>query len=132
MGFPEVIKDSMKVVRDMGGDYYIYVSKEMADKIRFRVNRRIPSKYNWLEANVSSELEGIDETLGLTCSNDSRIASAPGKITFNREEDDEHPQNINVRVFPTELDKLVNEEVEYLMTRYDRVENKVWIFLDKD
>ncbi|MBU2053046.1 MAG: hypothetical protein ABIJ14_00755 [Nanoarchaeota archaeon] len=121
----------MKVKKDRGGDYYLHVLMDGVEKIINPCCGVGGFRYHWLEAVVESEGIEVDETLGLTCSNNCRVASAQGKMTLNRGENDEYPQDINIRVFPYELGRLLERKVNYLMTRHDG-ENKVWIYLDDE
>ncbi len=124
----ESFKNLMEVYRDSGGDYYVNISYGGAEKIKDPVELRGSLGYNWLEANVLSKSgEKLDEYLFLTCSNDSSVASFPGKITLKKE-NSEGLQDLIVRIFPTALDDLIYGRKEFLMTRYDR-ENKLWIYL---
>jgi hypothetical protein len=121
-------KDLMDVSKDNGGDYYINLSRDGAEKLKNPIGNYIPPlKYNWLESKVSSENEKVDEYLFLTCSNDSSVAFCPGQVTLKKE-GLENPYDSTVRIFPLALDKLSNGEEEFLMTRYDG-KNKIWIFL---
>lgn len=110
-------------------DYYIYITKEDGRKISTPEKTLGGFGYSWLEAEVKSN-PPIDETLGITCSNYYRVASAPGQITFDRGEDDDYPQDVNVRVFTPRILDLIGGRLKYIMTRYDR-ENKVWAFLEE-
>jgi hypothetical protein len=124
----ESFKNLMRVIKDGGGDYYINISRDGAEKIKNPVNLHIPPiKYNWLESKVLSKGIELDERLFLTCSNDSSVAFYPGEVIL-KNEDYENPNDSVVRIFPLALDKLINKEENFLMTRYDR-ENKLWIYI---
>ena len=120
----------MKVEKDSGGDYYIHVPKKAVEGILNSGVHQGNFKYDWLEADVRGEKYEVNETLGLTCSNDCRVANAREQLTFDRGEDEEFPQDINVRIFPSRLFALTEGQEKFLTTRYDG-EQKVWIFLYK-
>ncbi len=119
----------MRVIKDFGGDYYIYITIEEGKGVRIPENTQGGFHYPWLEARVESERVCVNETLGLTCSNDFLVSRGQG-ITFTRGEDEEYLQDINVRIFPSKLDKLLNGEIKFLMDCYDK-ENKLWIYLEE-
>jgi len=124
----KIIKDFMKVEKvDM--DYYVYIPRKDAKQILNSSVHHRTFKYNWLEAKVIGKENEIDETIGLTCSNDCRIASARQQFTFDRGEDEEFPQDINIRIFPSRLSNLIKGNCDFLMTRYN-LENKIWIYLE--
>ena len=126
----KIIKNLMKVEKDAGGDYYIHIPKKAAEGILNSGVHQESFKYDWLEADVRWEKYEVDETLGLTCSNDCRVAKARGQLTFDRGEDEVFPQDINVRIFPSRLLALTEGQEKFLTTRYDG-EQKVWIFLSE-
>ena len=116
-----------------GSDYYIHITPEEGRKISSPINKKqgknyLPFIYDWLESQIESEFLP-DAFLMLRCTNGSRTANFPGRITLNREDED-NPQDIIVRVFTGEMLNLLDRRIPYIMTRYDRVENKIWLFLE--
>ena len=109
-----------------GSDYYVYITPEEARKISTPISAKGEFKYDWLDGEIKFSLS-IDAYLFLTCSNDSRQAFAPGKITLDRE-DDKNPQDVTVRVFTGEMLSLLEKKFPTITTRYDR-ENKIWVYL---
>lgn len=116
-----------------GSDYYIDITPEEGRKISSPINKELgknylPFIYDWLENKIESEFLP-DAFLMLSCTNNSRTANFPGRITLDRE-DNENPQDITVRVFTGEMLNLLERKIPHIMTRYDRVENKIWVFLE--
>lgn len=116
-----------------GSDYYIYITSDEGRRISIPINKKMgrnffPLLYDWLDGNIKSELP-MDAYLFLTCSNDCRQVSAPGRITLDRE-DDKNPKDVTVRIFTGEMLNLLENKIPYIMTRYDR-ENKIWVYLEE-
>jgi len=110
-----------------GSDYYIHLSEEDIKKITNTTRRHGRLEYNWLDIPITSKCLGEAYSF-LTCTNDCRQAFAPGKITLDKE-DEENPKDVIVRVFTDEMLNLLERKIPYIMTRYDR-ENKIWCFLE--
>ena len=110
-----------------GSDYYIYLLTKDMKKITTLLSSKGGFKYDWLESKIESEFLS-DAFLMLTCTNNSRQAFASGKITFDREDED-NPKDITTRVFTGEILNLLERKIPYIMTRYDR-ENKIWLFFE--
>jgi len=111
-----------------GDDYYINLSREESEKVTTPLSSLGGFKYPWIKAEVRTEFPS-DIYAMFTCTNNSRTASFPGRITLDKE-DERNPDDITVRVFAGEMLSLLKGEIQYIMTRYDGYEKKVWLFVD--
>ena len=91
------------------------------------LKKSVTLEYEWLDIPITSKWLG-EAYLFLSCTNDCRQAFAPGKITLDKE-DEENPKDVIVRVFTDEMLNLLERKIPYIITRYDR-ENKIWLFLE--
>ena len=116
-----------------GSDYYIHITPEEGRKISSPINKKLgknylPFIYDWLQSRINSEF--LDEAyLSLSCTNNSRTANFPGKITLDKEDED-NSRDVIVRVFTDKMLSLLEGKIPNIMTRYDRTTNKVWVYLE--
>lgn len=111
-------------VDKINSDYQLYFSIEELLKVTTPINTLGGFKYS----SISSQIPNSIQILDFSCTNHSFVMHDPKSrdgIFFDFDE-----IGPLVRIHTRGMLNLLNQKVDYIMTRYDG-ENKIWIYRDE-